>query len=62
MGEHLWDSGSISYTCMWEHFKRKIGKLGYNPTDFGLHSLQSGGATKAANAGVPDRLFKRHGR
>ena len=26
------------------------------------HSLRSGGATAAANAGVPDRLFKRHGR
>ena len=28
----------------------------------GTHSLRSGGATAAANAGVPDRLFKRHGR
>ena len=61
-GECLREAGSISYTCMWEQFKRKVGMLGYNPTDFGLHSLRSGGATKAANAGVPDRLFKRHGR
>ena len=29
---------------------------------FGLHSLRAGGATAAANSGVPDRLFKRHGR
>ena len=28
----------------------------------GTHSLRSGGATAAANSGVPDRLFKRHGR
>ena len=28
----------------------------------GTHSLRSGGATAAANAGVPDRLFLRHGR
>jgi len=28
----------------------------------GTHSLRSGGATVAANAGVPDPLFKRHGR
>ena len=28
----------------------------------GTHSVRSGGATAAANAGVPDRLFKRHGR
>ena len=27
----------------------------------GTHSLRSGGATAAANAGVPDRLFKLHG-
>lgn len=29
---------------------------------FCLHSLRSGGATAAANKGIPDRLFKRHGR
>ena len=29
---------------------------------FGLHGLRSGGATTAANAGIPDRLFKKHGR
>ena len=28
----------------------------------GTHSLRSGGATAATNAGVPDRRFKRHGR
>jgi len=28
----------------------------------GTHSLRTGGATAAANAGIPDRLFKRHGR
>ena len=27
-----------------------------------LHSLRAGGATAAANAGINDRLFKRHGR
>lgn len=29
---------------------------------YGLHSLRSGGATIAANLGISDRLFKRHGR
>ena len=61
-GERLRDSGSINYTCLWEYFKRKVSKLGYNPTNFGLHSLRAGGATKAANTGVLDRLYKRHGR
>ena len=28
----------------------------------GTHNLRSGRATAAANAGLPDRPFKRHGR
>ena len=32
-----------------------------DPKQFGMHSLRAGGATAAANAGVLDRLFKRHG-
>ena len=40
----------------------KISQLGYDPTLFSMHSLRAGGATAAANAGVEDRLFKRHGR
>ena len=39
-----------------------FSQLGYSTKVFGLHSLRSGGATAAANAGVNDRLFKRHGR
>ena len=58
-GEHLRDAGNISYSCLWEHFKKKVSKLGYDHTEFGLHSLRAGAA---ANAGVLDRLFKRHGR
>ncbi|XP_033729279.1 uncharacterized protein LOC117318361 [Pecten maximus] len=29
---------------------------------FGLHSFRAGGASAAANHGIPDRLFKKHGR
>ena len=29
---------------------------------YGLHSLRRGGATAAANLGVKDRLFQKHGR
>ena len=36
--------------------------LGYQAGKFGIHSLRAGGASAAANADVPDRLFKRHGR
>ena len=35
--------------------------LGFPPNQFGLHSLHAGGATAAANAKVPDKMFKRHG-
>lgn len=36
--------------------------LGYDSKCFGTHFLRAGGATAAANNGVSDRLFKRHGR
>ena len=39
-----------------------IRKAGLDPTILGTHSMRSGGATAAANNGVSDRLFKRHGR
>ena len=46
---------------MRELFMVKLRELGYDAKQFGLHSLRAGGATAAANAGVQDRLFKRHG-
>ena len=61
-GERLRPSGGLSYTRMRELFLAKLSQLGYDQTQFGLHSLRAGGATAAASAGVPDRLFKRHGR
>ena len=59
-GETLRESGGISDNCLRDLFK-KLKKLGYSPKDFSLYSFRAGGATKAANAGVPDRLFKRYG-
>ena len=47
---------------MRELFKKKVEELGYPAEVFGLHSLRAGGTSAAANAGVSDRLFKRHGR
>ena len=61
-GEKLRASGRITYSTLRELFKRKLVELGHSPDRFGLHSLRAGGATAAANAGVQDRLFKRHGR
>ena len=39
----------------------KLQDLGYDRHLFALHSLRSGGASAAANLGVNDWLFKRHG-
>ena len=33
-----------------------------DPSVYGTHSFQSGGASRAANSGVNDRVFQRHGR
>ena len=61
-GEYLRDGGAVSYTTIREQFKKKVKELGYPADVSGLHSLQAGGASAVANAGVSDGLFKRHGR
>ena len=52
----------LSYTRAREIVLAALGQIGLKKSDFGLHSLRSGGATAAAQAGIPDRMFKRHGR
>lgn len=51
----------LSYTrareCLVTRLREVTGEL-----NIGLHSLRSGGATMAANSGVNDRCWKRHGR
>ena len=61
-GEFLRNGGAVSYTTIRKLFKKKVKELGYPADVFGLQSLRAGGASVAANAGVSDRLFKRHGR
>lgn len=61
-GERLRASGSLGYARMRELLLAKLDQLGYDKQQFSLHSLRAGGASAAANAGIPDRLFKRHGR
>ena len=60
--EKLRNTGGISYSNMRELLKKKLEQLGFPAADFSLHSLRVGGATAAAAAGVPDRVFKKHGR
>ena len=54
-------TGKFSYTRFSELLKQKLKDLGFPPVEFSPHSLRSGGATAAAGAGVPDRIFKQHG-
>eukprot|EP00731_Ephydatia_muelleri_P008282 Em0004g620a len=60
--EHLRKNGGLSYTRLRELLLDKLSELGFDPTLFGMHSLRAGGAIAAANTGVENRLFKRHGR
>ena len=52
----------ISYSTFRRPFGKDLQSLGVEPSKFGLHSLRSGGATMAANNGVNDWVFQRHGR
>ena len=61
-GSKLRAVGGISYTRVRELVREAICRVGLAPEKYGVHSLRAGGATAAANAGVPDRAFKRHGR
>jgi len=51
-------SRPISYIRARELLLNSLVELGFPKSSYGLHSLRSGGASAAANAGVIDRLFK----
>lgn len=51
----------IAYSTIREAFRQDLTCIGVDPSRFGLHSLMAGGATMAANSGVNDRVFQRHG-
>lgn len=55
-------AGKLSYSTCRDLFKAALNEIGVDETCFGLHSLRAGGASAAAAVGVPDRLFKKHGR
>lgn len=54
--------GRMSYSSCRDLFKRALVEIGEDPSRFGMHSLRAGGASEAARVGIPDRLFKKHGR
>ena len=61
-GERLCPSGSLGYSTMRVLLHKKLESLGHSPDRFSLHSYCAGGASAAARAGIPDRLFKQHRR
>ena len=52
----------ISYSTFREGLKSDLTGIVEDPTIYSSHSLRSGGATKAANSGVNERMIQRHGR
>ena len=55
-------SKGLSYSRLRELVLEVFKDIVPDISAIGTHSPRSGGVTAAANAGVPDRLFKRHGR
>ena len=51
----------MTYSRAREMFSKQLKGIGLDPSQFGLHSLRSGGTTQAAAWGIPDRLIQRHG-
>jgi integrase len=52
----------LKYSNVRDIVKAKAITLGLDPTCYGTHSLRAGGCSSAANSGISDRLFQRHGR
>ena len=52
----------ISYTTFRDHLSKSLRSVVPDPSVYGTHSSRSGGATKAANSSVGERVFQRHGR
>lgn len=53
---------AMSYTCLREEFRSAFEPHVTDISKYCLHSLRAGGASAAANKGIKDRMFKRHGR
>ena len=56
------DNRPMGYTRVREVVIDALKPIVCDVSKYCIHSLRAGGASEAASAGVPDRLFKRHGR
>ena len=52
----------ISYSSFRDYFKASFKDIVPDISLFSTHSLRTGGASAAGNAGVADKFFQRHGR
>jgi integrase len=52
----------LKYINVLDSFRKSLEKIGLNSAIYGTHSLRAGGSTSAANSGIEDRLFQKHGR
>ena len=59
-GYKPWAKG-LSYSQLRDLVLEAIKGITPDTSAIGRHSLRKGGTTAAANAGLPDRLYKRHG-
>ena len=53
---------ALSYSALSDLFQNTLNPHVCDINKYGLHSLRSGGATRAANFGITDSLFKIHRR
>lgn len=60
-GDAYADSRPIPYATLRALFLDKFSAVGLDTAKFGTHSCRAGGATLAANNGVPDKLWMEHG-
>ena len=60
-GEAYASSAPIPYGELRSLFLEKFAAIGLDTSKFGTHSCRAGGATLAANLGVPDRMWREHG-
>uniref|UniRef100_A0A915KNY2 Tyr recombinase domain-containing protein n=1 Tax=Romanomermis culicivorax TaxID=13658 RepID=A0A915KNY2_ROMCU len=51
----------LTYKRAREHFLRILTEIGLNAEEYGTHSLRSGGASMASEAGIPHEVRLFHG-
>ena len=56
------DGSAYSYSWFFKSMRRALAKAGFDPSDFGTHSLRAGGATDAYLSGIPKRVIMAQGR